>query len=59
MIVPTEDLQPIASILAVGYVRSSSQQRRQDQLDKAPKQSVHGHEVNTREKGEPGGDTGS
>jgi len=52
MIVPAEDLQSIASILAAGYLRFRSQQRRQNQLDKAATPSLHGHEVNACEKGE-------
>ncbi len=54
MIVPAEDLQEIASILAAGYLRYRAEQRRQNQLDKAAAQSLHGHEVNAPEKEEKG-----
>ena len=52
MAVPAEDLQEIASILATGYLRYRSQQRRQNQLDKGATPSLHGHKVNASEKGE-------
>ena len=52
MAVPAEDLQSIASILAAGYLRYRSHQRRQNLLDKAATPSLPGHEVNTSEKGE-------
>ena len=52
MVVPPEDLQSIASILAAGYLRYRSQKHRQNQLANAATQSLHGHEVNASEKGE-------
>ena len=52
MDVPVEDLQSIASILAAGYLRYRSHQRRQNLLDNPATQSLHGCEVNASEKGE-------
>ena len=56
MVVPPEDLQSIASILAAGYLRYRNQQRRQNQLANASIQSLHGQEVNAPEKGGKGED---
>ena len=59
MVVPAEDLQSIAAILAAGYLRYRVRRRRENLLDIAAAPSLHGHEVNTCEKGEPCGDPGS
>ena len=52
---PAEDLAAIVRILATGYLRYRERRRRQNSLDVSADPSVHGHEVNETEKGEPGG----
>jgi hypothetical protein len=56
---PTEDFQAIVRILATGYLRYRERVRQQNSLDSAAVTSVHGHEVNGTEKGEPVGNRGT
>ena len=55
----TEDFTAIARILAIGYLRYRDRLRLQNSLDPAAIKSVHGHEVNEPEKGEPVGNRGA
>jgi hypothetical protein len=50
-----EDLASIARILATGYLRYRERRRREKSLDVPAESSVHGHEVNGTQKGEPVG----
>ena len=59
MVVPAEDLQSIAAILAAGYLRYRRRVRREDLLDTAATPSPYEQEVKTSEKGEPSGDSSS
>jgi hypothetical protein len=52
----SETLDAVAAILAAGYLRYRRSQRREVLLDATAEQSLHGHEVNGSEKGEPIGD---
>jgi hypothetical protein len=54
--IPTEDLRPIARILAAGYLRQRDQLRRETQLANSATSSRHGHEVNCHENREQCGD---
>jgi hypothetical protein len=51
--IPAEDFEAIARILATGYLRHRQRRRRENSLDVPGESSVHGHEVNGTEKGEP------
>ena len=58
-VIPAEDFQAIARILATGYLRYRACRRRENSLDVRAEPSVHGHEVNGTEKGEAVGDRGT
>jgi hypothetical protein len=49
-VVPTEELQSIASILAAGYLRYRRRIRREEPLDNPATSSPHGHEANGPER---------
>lgn len=53
--IPSEEFQTIAKILATVYLRYLARRRHEDSLDVPGALSVHGHEVNGNEKGEPVG----
>jgi hypothetical protein len=56
---PADDFTAIARILAAGYLHYRVRLRQQNSLDVSAMTSVHGHEVNEHEKGEPIGNRGT